>query len=79
MGSRLKERGIRVDIDDRNERMQAKIRAMQLKKVPFMLIVGDKELESDTASVRTRDNADLGAMPIEEVIDRITKAISEHD
>ena len=79
VGSRLKERGIRVDIDDRNERMQAKIRAMQLKKVPFMLIVGDKELESDTASVRTRDNANLGAMPIGEVIDRITKAISEHD
>ena len=69
--SRLAEAGIRSEADMRNERMNAKIRDAQLQKVPYMLVVGDREAEANAASVRLRSGDDLGAMPIEEVETRI--------
>lgn len=64
----LKEAGIRVSVDTRSEKMGYKIREAQLKKVPYMLVIGDKEVETGTVSVRSRSEGDLGAMPLAEVI-----------
>ena len=75
VSQRLKQSDIRVDVDDRSERMNAKIRHAQLQKVPYMLVVGDKEAESDTASVRLRDGRDLGPTPIDATADLIREAI----
>ncbi len=68
MHARLAEAGIRVESDTRNEKMGYKIREAQLKKVPFMLIAGDKEMEADTVSVRSRSGGDLGPRKMEDFI-----------
>lgn len=60
----LKAAGIRVTVDDSSERMNKKIRAAQLQKTPYMLVVGDKEEEAGAVAVRTRDNDDRGAQPL---------------
>ena len=64
----LKNRGIRVHLDDRNEKLPAKIRDAQLQKIPYMLVVGPKEAEAGTVSVRHRSKGDLGARPIADLI-----------
>ena len=64
--------GIRVETDDRNERMNAKIRDAQLQKVPYMLVVGDREVEAEAAAVRLRSGENLGAVPVAQVIERIS-------
>lgn len=71
VASTLRDAGIRVEVDDRGERMQAKIRDAQLHKVPYMLVVGDREAEAGTAAVRLRSGEDLGAQPIAEIIERM--------
>jgi len=73
----LKEAGIRVELDDRNEKIGYKIRAAQTEKVPYMLIVGDKEMESHTAALRKRDEGDLGAMPVDHIIARLRQEIAD--
>ena len=69
----LQEKGFRGKLDDRNEKMQAKIRDAQLEKVPYMLIVGDKEEKNGTVAVRLRSGKDLGAKKLAEVIERISE------
>ena len=69
-------RGFRVEVDSRKERMNLKIRAAQLQKVPYMLVVGDREMESDAVAVRQRDGEDLGAMPIGELGERLRQEAS---
>ncbi|HEU5423946.1 MAG TPA: threonine--tRNA ligase, partial [Nitrolancea sp.] len=64
----LKEAGIRSEIDESSDRMQAKIRRAQLQRVPYMLVVGDKEAESGAVAVRLRSNENLGPMPLAEFI-----------
>ena len=76
--SQLFENQIRVEIDDRNETMQAKIRDAQLQKVPYMLIVGDREEASDEVSVRLRTGEDLKSMSLEKLIARLKTAIAQH-
>ncbi len=72
---RLEEKGIRVELDDRNEKIGYKIREARLQKVPYMLIIGDNEVENGTLSVRKRgENGDLGSMTADEFIER---AVSE--
>lgn len=71
----LKENGIRSEVDDRSESINAKIRDAQLEKIPYMLIVGDKEIVENKVSVRHRKKADLGTMNIEAVIEKITDEI----
>ena len=66
--NKLVNQGYRVDVDSRSERMNLKIRNAQLQKIPYMLIVGDKELELETASVRLRSGTDMGAMPLSDLI-----------
>ncbi|WP_094606206.1 Threonine--tRNA ligase 2 [Sporomusa silvacetica DSM 10669] len=65
---------IRVEVDDRNEKIGYKIRESQMQKLPYMLVVGDKEAETRTVAVRKRGQGDVGAMPID---DFITMAIAE--
>jgi threonyl-tRNA synthetase len=65
--------GLRVDIDLSNERMQKKIRDAQLEKIPYMLVVGEREAAEGKVAVRLRSGKDLGAMPLENVIARIKK------
>jgi threonyl-tRNA synthetase len=62
----LKVMGLRANVDDAAERMNKKIRNAQMQKVPYMLVVGDKEAETGAVAVRTRDNEDRGAMPLEQ-------------
>jgi threonyl-tRNA synthetase len=64
----LKNRGFRVNSDLRNEKIGFKIRGHSMQRVPYLLVVGDKEIENSTVAVRTRDGEDLGSMAIEEVI-----------
>jgi len=63
--------GLRVDIDTANERMQKKIRDAQLQKIPYMLVVGEREAQEGKVAVRLRSGKDLGAMPLETFITRI--------
>jgi len=64
----LKRHNIRVHLDDRNEKLPAKIRDAQLQKIPYMLIVGAKEAEAGTVSVRHRSKGDQGPKPLAEVV-----------
>jgi len=71
----FKNEGIRVRVDDRSERMNLKVREAQLEKVPYMLIVGDKEMASSSASLRLRSGEDLGLETLLQVKSRIRAAI----
>lgn len=62
----LRERGIRAECDDRNEKIGYRIREAQLEKVPYMLVIGDKECEEGTVSVRVRGQGDVGSLPLEQ-------------
>ena len=73
----LKAWGIRVEIDDRSEKMQAKIRDAQMQKIPYMLIIGAREVEANTVAVRQRDGQDLGAIPISEFITKIKEQVTK--
>ena len=70
----LEKKGMRVEIDDRSEKIGFKIREAQLSKVPYMILVGDKDIENNTVSVRDRKEGDLGAMSLD---DFIAKAVEE--
>ena len=75
---KLEAKGIRVEIDDRNEKIGYKIREARLQKVPYMLIIGDNEVENGALSVRQRgENGDLGSMSVDEYIARITEEIDK--
>ena len=67
----LAERDLRVEVDDGGDRMGAKIRKAQLQKVPYMLVVGDREAEARAVSLRQRALGDLGATPLHELVERI--------
>ncbi len=67
----LKKYGLRVEVDNRNEKIGYKIREAQLEKVPYMFIVGDKEKEENKVSVRSRKDGDLGVMDINEIITKL--------
>ncbi len=71
----LRNNGIRVQVDERSERMNLKIREAQLGKVPYMLVIGDKELAASTVSPRLRNGEDLGSLSLSEFMDRIKPII----
>lgn len=71
----LEAQGIRVEVDDRSEKVGYKIREAQLEKVPYMIILGDKDIENGTISVRARKAGDLGAMTVEEFLSRAKEEI----
>ena len=73
---KLEESGIiRLEVDDRSEKLGYKLREAQLEKVPYMLVIGDKDIENGTVSVRERKEGDLGAMSIDDFIKRITEEV----
>jgi threonyl-tRNA synthetase len=71
--ARMQAAGLRAEIDDSKERMGAKIRQAQLQKIPYMLIIGDKERDAGTVSVRLRSGEDLGAQPLDALMARMTE------
>ena len=71
--------GIRVETDDRYEKIGYKIRLAQLQKIPYMLIIGDKEMADGTVSVRSRKNGDMGAVPADEFINRLVLEIAKKE
>ena len=73
----MKTQGIRAELDLRNEKIGYKIREAQMEKVPYMLVLGEKEAQDGLAAVRRRDKGDMGAMPADEFIALIKKEIAE--
>ena len=77
--SQLRENGIRVELDDRNEKIGYKIREAQVQKTPYMIVVGDKEVESKTVGVRHRKEGDLGAMSLDAFLEKALKQIKNYE
>jgi threonyl-tRNA synthetase len=73
----LAERHFRVEVDDRKERLSAKIRTAELQKVPYILVVGDREMESRTVSVRSKREGDLGTKTWEELVEFFTELVQK--
>ena len=71
-----KKAGIRIEVDDRNEKIGYKIREAQLQKIPYMLVVGDKEIEANAVAVRSRKEGDLGQVNKEEFLERMKEEIN---
>ena len=72
----LKNKGFRVESDLRNEKIGFKIREHTMQRIPYLLVVGDREAETNTVAVRTRQGEDDGAMPIEAFIDRLNNDVA---
>ncbi|MGD9356391.1 MAG: His/Gly/Thr/Pro-type tRNA ligase C-terminal domain-containing protein, partial [Chromatiales bacterium] len=76
MAKSLNEQGFRVETDLRNEKIGFKIREHTLQRVPYLLVVGDREMENGTVAVRSRGGEDLGSMPVSEFADKLADAVS---
>ena len=74
---KLKGSGLRVEVDDRNERMNSKIRDAQMQKIPYMLVVGDKEMEQNGVALRLRSGENPGPMPLESFLEKAGQDIKE--
>ena len=72
---KLQTKGIRVEVDDRNEKTGYKIREAQLQKIPYMLIVGEKEVEGKTVSIRSRENGDVGVKAVDDFVEEILEKV----
>jgi threonyl-tRNA synthetase len=75
----LREAGLRVEVDLRGERMNAKIRDAQNQKIPYMLVIGDREVEADSVSVRLRSEENLGAMAVDGFVEHARRDITERN
>jgi threonyl-tRNA synthetase len=75
VAQKLRDADIRVETDLRNEKIGYKVREAQLEKIPYMLVLGDKEQENGTVAVRARGKGDLGAMSLDEFMDMILEEI----
>jgi threonyl-tRNA synthetase len=71
VAAQLKAVRLRVEVDSRSERMNAKIRDAQLRKLPYMLVVGDREAAAQAAALRVRGGTDLGAMSVTEIVEKL--------
>lgn len=71
----LEEKGIRVEIDTRNEKIGYKIREAQLEKTPYMLVIGDKEMDNNAVAVRSRKDGDLGSLDVNDFVKKILEEI----
>ena len=77
VASKLEAAGVRVEVDSRNEKIGYKIRESQMQKVPYMLVVGEKEATSGTVGLRKRGEGDLGAVDVEQFVADIAAEIKE--
>ena len=75
----LRKQGVRIDVDDSDERMQKKIRNAQSQKVPFMLIAGDEDISAGAVSFRYRDGSQENGVPVEQAVQKILQAVSTRD
>ena len=73
--AKLEEKGIRCEVDDRSEKIGYKIREAQLEKVPYTILCGDKDIEGNVISVRSRKKGDMGAMTVEQYLEMIMEEI----
>ncbi|MGN0593643.1 MAG: His/Gly/Thr/Pro-type tRNA ligase C-terminal domain-containing protein, partial [Hominimerdicola sp.] len=76
LADRLTSMGMRVTVDSRNENIGSKIKASRLEKIPYMLIIGDKEVETNTVSVRSRKEGELPAMPVDDIVNKLITEIA---
>jgi threonyl-tRNA synthetase len=76
VADRLRNRGIRADTDLRNEKIGFKIREHTLQRVPYLLVLGDREMETNTVAVRTRSGEDLGSMDLNQLTERLAGEIA---
>ena len=75
---KLESRGIlRIEIDDRSEKLGFKLREAQLEKVPYMIVIGDKDIEANAVSVRSRKQGEMGSMNVDEFVDMVVKEVEE--
>ena len=77
MAKTLEQKDVRAVVDDRNEKIGKKIRDNELKRIPYMLIVGEKEVEESTVSVRKQGEGDKGSMKVEEFASLICDLVAE--
>jgi threonyl-tRNA synthetase len=75
--AKLRAAGLRAQVDDGDDRMQKKIREAQAQKIPYMLVVGDREVEDGTVAVRLRTEDDLGMMPLDAFIAHVQRVVAE--
>ncbi len=75
----LSNKGFRVETDLRNEKIGFKIREHTLQRVPYLLVIGDREMENDSVAVRTRSGEDLGSMPVDDVIKLFSETVSSYE
>jgi len=75
--AKLLKAGLRIEIDGRSERLEYKIRQAELQKIPYMIILGDREAKNKLVSVRPRGEKDLGQMKLEKLLSRIQKKIKD--
>ena len=74
--SQLSSQGIRAELDDRSEKLGAKVRDAQMQKIPYMLVIGDKEVENRKVSVRKRDGTDLGSLDLNKFMEMVKMEIN---
>jgi threonyl-tRNA synthetase len=79
VAKRMQARGLRVEVDDSDDRMQKKIRNAQLQKVPFMVIAGDQDVEAGAVSFRYRDGHQDNGVPVDEAIERVVAAVASRE
>ena len=79
IADRLSGAGLRAEMDDGNDRMGAKIRSAQVRKVPYMLVVGDREAAAGAAALRLRSGQDLGAVPVNEIVQRLRDEVASKE
>lgn len=75
LAARLEEKGLRVEVDYRNEKIGYKIREAQMEKVPYMLVIGDKEMENNQVAVRARKEGDLGVKSVDEFVSKVLEEV----
>ena len=75
VAAKMREKGIRVDIDSRVEKLGHKIREAELKKIPYMAVIGGKEKEAGTLSIRSKKKGDLGKLPVDQFVEQLQKEI----
>jgi threonyl-tRNA synthetase len=77
VAEQLRAAGLRVEVDDSSERMQAKIRDAQMQKVPYMLVIGGREIEAGQVNLRLRDETVPGAMSVDDFVALAQEAVAE--
>jgi threonyl-tRNA synthetase len=76
IAEKLSKLGVRVEVDERNEKIGYKIREAQLAKIPYMLVIGDREMQNGQVAVRSRKEGDLGVMDVDGFINKLTTEIN---